>query len=65
MQIMLSGKGSLIVFDDDAYINHCHSINDRILNDMVEYAGPKCVNLEQGDIVKRGHRFSLTFRHKY
>lgn len=65
MQIMLSGNGSLVIFDEDAYINHCHSINDRILNDMIEYAGPKCVNLEQGDIVRRGHRFSLTFRHKY
>ena len=87
---MLSGKGSLIVFDDDAYIKHCHSINDRIvpsehendanvfnrshgdgeLNEIpiaeyVEYASEKCVNLNKGDVVKRGHRFSLTFRHKY
>ncbi len=88
MQIMLSGKGSLIVFDDDAYINHCHSINDRIVpskhndNDAdkklsgshggvseiveyVEYASEKCVNLKKGSVVKRKHRFSLTFRHKY
>lgn len=65
MQIMLSGKGSLIVFDGDAYINHCHSISDRISDEMIEYAGATCVNLEQGTVVKRGHRFSLTFRHKH
>lgn len=75
MQIMLSGKGSLIVFDDDAYINHCHSINDRLLtptgctnnsnSGVVEYANETCVNLDHGTIVEREHRYSLTFRHKY
>ena len=71
MQIMLSGKGSLIVFDGDAYINHCHSINDRIsrvsddsIHDVVEYASCDCINLQSGAAVQRGHRFSLTFRHK-
>ena len=65
MQIMLSGKGSLIVFTDDAYINHCHSINDRISDEMIEYADSNCVNLDNGAVVKRDQRISLTFRHKY
>jgi alkylated DNA repair protein alkB family protein 6 len=64
LQIMLSGKGSLVIFGGDAYINHCHSINDRIGEEAVEYASEKCVNLKQGTAVSRGHRYSLTFRHK-
>ncbi len=66
VQIHLSGKGSLIVFTDDAYISYCHSINDRICNDdMIEYADESCINLEEGMAVKRNQRISLTFRHKF
>jgi len=69
MEVKLNGKGSLIVFTDDAYLQHCHSIDDRVdtlcNQDVVEYASDKCVNLKKGEEVKRDHRISLTFRHKY
>lgn len=64
MQLKLHGNGSLVVFTDDAYTNHCHSINDRIQN-SVEYASCKCVNAVEGQQIQRGHRLSLTFRHKF
>lgn len=64
MQLKLHGNGSLVVFTDDAYTNHCHSINDRIHN-SVEHASCKCVNAVEGEQIQRGHRLSLTFRHKF
>eukprot|EP00979_Chaetoceros_neogracilis_P019262 scaffold12081_cov308-Chaetoceros_neogracile.AAC.2 len=63
MQVKLHGNGSLVVFTNDAYTNHCHSIHDRIHN-LVEYAGTNCANAPTGEAVRRGHRMSLTFRHK-
>lgn len=64
MELKLHGNGSLVIFTDDAYTNHCHSINDRIHN-SVEYASCKCVNAVEGEQIQRGHRLSLTFRHKF
>jgi len=64
MQVKLHGNGSLVVFTNDAYTNHCHSIDDRI-HDLVEYAGRNCANAPMGEAVQRGHRISLTFRHKF
>lgn len=63
-QIRLKGKGSLIVFGDDAYSNYCHGINDRV-DSLQEYANSNCVNCHQAEAVMRGYRISLTFRHKY
>ena len=64
MEIKLHGNGSLVVFTGDAYTNHCHSIDDRVHNHR-ETAGHNCVNADKGEVVSRGHRISLTFRHKY
>lgn len=64
MEIKLHGNGSLVVFTGEAYTNHCHSINDRVYNHR-ETVGHDCVNADEGEVVSRGHRISLTFRHKY
>jgi alkylated DNA repair protein alkB family protein 6 len=61
LQVLLEGKGSLVVFSGSAYSDHCHGIHDQI---SVEYAGSKCINAIEGTPVSRGHRISLTFRHK-
>jgi alkylated DNA repair dioxygenase AlkB len=63
-QIKLHGEGSLIVFTKDAYSKYCHGIKDRV-ESLVEYAHENCVNCQPNTIVKRNHRISLTFRHKY
>jgi alkylated DNA repair protein alkB family protein 6 len=63
-QIKLHGTGSLVVFANDAYSKYCHGIKDRV-ESLVEYAHKKCVNCQPNTIVKRSHRISLTFRHKY
>lgn len=67
-------KGSLLVFEDEAYLEYCHSIDDRIL---VEHVTGQCMNLHSianqleeeqqgvGSTITRGYRISLTFRHKY
>jgi len=34
MEIKLSGKGSLIVFQNEAYMDYCHSIQDRLMDDF-------------------------------
>jgi alkylated DNA repair protein alkB family protein 6 len=61
LQVLLEGTGSLVVFSGSAYSDHCHGIDDQI---SVEYAGSKCINAVEGTPVSRGHRISLTFRHK-
>lgn len=61
LQVLLEGHGSLVVFSGSAYSDHCHGIDDQI---SVEYAGSKCINAVEGTPVSRGHRISLTFRHK-
>lgn len=76
MEIRLSGQGSLIVFQDEAYIDFCHSIQDRLLDDhevVRTNSNLKCINFKPNGMdpeevqmyVVRGYRISLTFRHKY
>jgi alkylated DNA repair protein alkB family protein 6 len=77
LQVKLSGNGSLIVFQDEAYTDYCHSIQDRLVDDfeVVTRRGNNCVNFvpdvrdEKDDMVQmtvvRGYRISLTFRHKF
>jgi hypothetical protein len=60
-QVLLE-SGSLVVFEKEAYTNYCHGIDDAVL---VEYASHVCMNADQETRVTRGHRISLTFRHKY
>jgi alkylated DNA repair protein alkB family protein 6 len=65
---VLLQPGSLLVFQDDAYINYCHGIVMNVWQDVItnEMA---CLNAKptadnQTVIVPRGLRYSLTFRHK-
>jgi alkylated DNA repair protein alkB family protein 6 len=61
-QVLLE-SGSLVVFEKEAYTNYCHGIDDAVV--LVEYASPVCLNAPPETRVTRGHRISLTFRHKY
>lgn len=61
-EVWLEGHGSLVVFKDDAYINYCHGIDDRI---SMERASEECTNAKPGQAIRREYRISLTFRHKY
>lgn len=67
IQVLLE-PGSLVVFEDAAYLDCCHSIDDRVESDTVS---EHCVNAYQanditkGGKVPRGYRISLTFRHKF
>ena len=64
LEVILHGDGSLVVFTNDAYSNHCHAIAEGILEEITS-AGGVCGNdVNGGTVVKRGHRFSLTFRCK-
>lgn len=64
--ICLLQKGSLLVFEDRAYLDYCHGIKDRIL---LERITDECLNATKdhsvGTSIARGYRISLTFRHKY
>jgi len=60
IQIMLE-KGSLLVFEGDAYANYCHGIGMDVLRDITS---DNCLNAPSGKIIPRGLRYSLTFRHK-
>ena len=62
LDLLLSGEGSLVVFTGEAYTHYLHSIDDGA--DM-ETTTVDCANAEPGFVVKRTHRISLTFRHKY
>jgi len=58
-------SGSLLVFEDSAYLDFCHQITDRILEEVVT---EKCLNVSPGQVgtaIQRGYRISLTFRHKH
>jgi len=59
VQVLLHA-GSLVVFEDEAYSDYMHSIDDT----MEEIAGKDCVNAQVGTPVQRNHRMSLTFRAK-
>lgn len=54
-EVILHGHGSLVLFTDDAYMNHCHEIREGVLEERLS---------SDGTLVKRGYRISLTFRCK-
>ena len=56
-QVLLEG-GSLLVFEQDAYVNHLHSINEV----QSEIVLDSCINGHQGEIIDRSFRISFTFR---
>jgi alkylated DNA repair dioxygenase AlkB len=60
IQILLE-PGSLLVFQDDAYLNYCHGIPMNTLHDETTM---KCLNAPPKKTISRGLRYSLTFRHK-
>jgi alkylated DNA repair dioxygenase AlkB len=55
LEVILHGHGSLVLFTDDAYMNHCHEISEGVLEERLS---------SDGTWVKRGYRISMTFRHK-
>jgi len=58
-QVLLE-SGSLLVFQGDAYLNYCHEI-PMTLQDITT---DNCLNNLPNQIISRGRRYSLTFRHK-
>lgn len=60
IQVLLEA-GSMIVFEEDAYLEYCHGIPMDTLQDMTN---ENCLNASANKLVQRGHRYSLTFRHK-
>ncbi len=60
IQILLEA-GSLLVFDNDAYLNYCHGIAMDVWRDVTS---ENCLNETRGKVIPRGLRYSLTFRHK-
>jgi hypothetical protein len=60
IQVLLE-SGSLLVFQEDAYMNYCHGIAMDVWRDVTT---DHCLNAPSGKIVHRGLRYSLTFRHK-
>ncbi|KAK1745134.1 alpha-ketoglutarate-dependent dioxygenase alkB family protein [Skeletonema marinoi] len=63
LDLILHGNGSLIVFRDDAYLEHTHEISEGVFEETTE-SGTCGNDLSGGTIVKRGYRISLTFRCK-
>ena len=63
LEVILHGCGSLIVFADDAYLNHCHEIRE-VLEETTSANGICGNDVKGGTLIRRGHRVSLTFRHK-
>mmetsp|Transcript_27929 Transcript_27929/g.61304 ORF Transcript_27929/g.61304 Transcript_27929/m.61304 type:complete len:318 (+) Transcript_27929:61-1014(+) len=61
LDLLLSGGGSLVVFAGAIYSHYLHSIDE--VNSEVTTS--VCGNAEAGIPVKRAHRISLTFRHKF
>lgn len=62
LDLLLSGEGSLVVFTGEAYTHYLHSIDE---GSDTEMTTEDCINADPGIVVKRSHRISLTFRHKY
>jgi hypothetical protein len=60
MEIMLESNGSLVVFQDDAYRNFLHRIDEV----EEEYTSDLCANSQEGILIRRGYRISITVRHK-
>jgi alkylated DNA repair protein alkB family protein 6 len=64
LEIILHGSGSLVLFMNEAYLNHCHEISEDILEEVSSPNGVCGNDPKGGTLVTRGHRISLTFRHK-
>jgi hypothetical protein len=60
LQVLLE-PGSLLVFQDDAYLGYCHGIPMDVWCDETSDC---CLNAPPHQVVPRGKRYSLTFRHK-
>lgn len=60
LQVLLEGRGSLVVFSDTAYDQYRHGIEAVDF----EYASDQCVNAAPQTPVERSYRVSLTIRHK-
>jgi hypothetical protein len=65
VQVLLRGTGSLVVFEDLAYLHFLHSIEPVQDGDTFVYAAASCVNAAPTTPVPTDYRISLTFRHKY
>ncbi len=76
IQVLLQGSGSLVVFEDVAYVHYLHSIDDGSCGGgvttselsathMQQVAADACVNSAAGTPISIDYRISLTFRHKY
>lgn len=80
VQVLLQGSGSLVVFEDVAYVHYLHSIDDgsgggvsttsdssstHTNMNAQQVAADACVNSAAGTPVTTDYRISLTFRHKY
>ncbi|GAX21093.1 alkylated DNA repair protein alkB homolog 6 [Fistulifera solaris] len=62
-QLLLHGRGSLVVFEGDAYSQCMHSIRET--NEEYETAEPTCCNVPAGTKAHRQERISLTVRHRF
>jgi hypothetical protein len=60
LQVLLK-PSSLVVFQDDAYLEYCHGIPMNVFHDTTTV---QCLNADAHQIISRGFRYSLTFRHK-
>jgi 2OG-Fe(II) oxygenase superfamily len=61
LQVLLE-PNSLLVFQDDAYLEYCHGIPMDVWHDTT--ATGNCLNAPANVTISRGFRYSLTFRHK-
>ena len=62
-QLLLHGGGSLVVFENAAYLDYMHSIAE--VNEGSESSSPDCLNAPAGTLVQRQPRISLTVRRKH
>ncbi|KAG7345982.1 2OG-Fe(II) oxygenase superfamily-domain containing protein [Nitzschia inconspicua] len=60
LQVLLE-PSSLLVFQDDAYLEYCHGIPMDVWQDTTT---DHCLNTSANQTIHRGFRYSLTFRHK-
>jgi hypothetical protein len=69
VQVLLQGSGSLVVFEDVAYVHYLHSIDGGSGGGSgvttTHVAADTCVNSAVATPVSTDYRISLTFRHKY